>query len=258
MSVLVFGSRSYWALYVWKTLKLCLFKAHWIKWSYQSRGWWQELPSIPQLLLSPSPTWTGPITCSSGPWASATSKFSTRTAPNKILNHTQTTKDRHHPTSRHGVYKIPCECSKVYVGETGWDLPTRLNEHKAHSHQGENDRSGIIWWHSHEKDHVIQRSSAKLIISIERWHPRRGRAAIEIFKHNTVPQEIHISDIWRQRLSNGSPIPTDNCTSSSNNSCLLGPSTHGTHSQTDTLQWTSSSHPSGHTSRKILHAPVAA
>ena len=51
--------------------------------------------------------------------------------------------------------------------------------------------------HSHEKDHAILWNDAKLITDVERWHPRRVRGAIEIYKHDTVPQDIgvHIRDI---------------------------------------------------------------
>ena len=120
-------------------------------------------------------------------------------------------KDRQDPQRRPGVYRIPCQCGKVYIGETGRDLPTRLNEHRAHGRKGEIDKSSIIK-HSHTEDHQINWSQAKLITSIKHWYPRRIREAIEIIKHNTVPQDIgfNISDIWRPILtpqSNGSPIP---------------------------------------------------
>ena len=34
------------------------------------------------------------------------------------------------PTKQNGVvYKIPCECGKVYIGETGRSMRERINEH---------------------------------------------------------------------------------------------------------------------------------
>ena len=133
------------------------------------------------------------------------------TAPLKLQNLLTSHKDRQDPQCRPGVYRIPCQCGKVYIGETGRDLPTRLNEHKAHGRKGEFDKSSIIK-HSHTEDHQINWSQAELITSIERWYPRRIREAMEIIKHNTVPQDIgfNISDIWHPILtfqSNGSPIP---------------------------------------------------
>ena len=51
---------------------------------------------------------------------------------------------------------------------------------------------------SHIKDHQIDRQAAQLITPINTWHRRCIREAIEIFKHNTVPQDIgfYNSDIW--------------------------------------------------------------
>ena len=63
--------------------------------------------------------------------------------------------------------------------------------------------------HSHIKDHQIDWQAAHLITPINTWHPRRIRDAIEIFKHDTVPQDIgfYISNIWRPLLrTKGSSI----------------------------------------------------
>ena len=133
------------------------------------------------------------------------------TAPLQLHHLLTSHKDRQDPLRRPGVYRIPCQCGKVYIGETGRDLTTRINEHKAHGRKGELEKSSIIK-HSHTEDHQINWSQAELITSIERWYPRRIREAMEIIKHNTVPQDIgfNISDIWRPILtfqSNGSPIP---------------------------------------------------
>ncbi|XP_022091292.1 hydroxyacid oxidase 1-like [Acanthaster planci] len=96
------------------------------------------------------------------------------TAPLQTLHNLLTShKDqRQNPHRRPGVYRIPCQCGKVYIGETGRDLPTLLNEHKAHGRKGELEKSSIIK-HSHTEDHQINWSQAELITSIGRWYPRR-------------------------------------------------------------------------------------
>ena len=122
-------------------------------------------------------------------------------APNKLRNLLHTHKDKPAPNSRPGVYRIPCECGQVYIGETGRNLHTRLQEHRAHGRRGDYEKSAIIK-HAHSSDHRIKWDNAELIAPIKHWHPRRVREAIEIFRHNTVPQDIgfKISDIWRPLL----------------------------------------------------------
>ena len=55
-------------------------------------------------------------------------------APNKLQGFLHTNNDKPDPSNIAGVYWIPCECGKVYIGETGRNLPTRLKEHRAHGH----------------------------------------------------------------------------------------------------------------------------
>ena len=50
-------------------------------------------------------------------------------APSKLQGLLHTHKDKPDPNNRAGVYRIPCECGKVYIGETKCNLPTRLKEH---------------------------------------------------------------------------------------------------------------------------------
>ena len=126
--------------------------------------------------------------------------------PHSIPVHTHT--DKLDPSNRARVYWIPCECDKVYIGETGRNLPTRLKEHRAHGRRGDFEKSSIVK-HSHIKDHQIDWHAAQLITPINSWHTRRIREAIDIFKHDTVPQDIgfFISDIWRPLLrTHGSSI----------------------------------------------------
>ncbi|XP_033096964.1 uncharacterized protein LOC117101183 [Anneissia japonica] len=66
--------------------------------------------------------------------------------------------DKPPANSQPGVYRIPCECGKVYIGETGRDLRTRLKEHQGHARRGEQQKSSIVM-HSHT--HGIYRHSPK-------------------------------------------------------------------------------------------------
>jgi predicted GIY-YIG superfamily endonuclease len=42
-----------------------------------------------------------------------------------------------------GVYRIPCECGLVYIGETGRNLSVRLKEHKTNCEKAEQDKSAV-------------------------------------------------------------------------------------------------------------------
>ena len=101
---------------------------------------------------------------------------------------------------RTNVGQIPCKCGKVYIGETGRDLTTRLNKHKAHGRRGECDKSAIIK-HSTDSDHVIDWQKAEIIAPEKHWYIRRIREAT-IHKHDTVPRDIgyFISSIWHSIL----------------------------------------------------------
>ena len=83
----------------------------------------------------------------------------------------------------------PVSAVRVYIGETKRNLPTRLKEHRAHGRRGDFEKSAIVK-HSHIKDHQIDWQAAQLITPIDARHPRRIREAIEIVKHDTVPQDI--------------------------------------------------------------------
>ena len=122
-------------------------------------------------------------------------------APNKLQGLLHTHKDKPDPSNRVAVYQIPCECGKVYIAETGRNVPTWLKEHPAHGRRGDFDKSAIVK-HSHIKVHQTDWQAAQLITHVNTWHSRCIREAIKILKRNTVPQDIgfYISDIWRPVL----------------------------------------------------------
>ena len=95
------------------------------------------------------------------------------------------------PHKKAGVYKIPCECGKVYIGETGRYMDTRLKEHKTSFKLSEWEKSAIVK-HAQQHEHRIMWEDTQLITSINNWE------AIEIYRHDTVPQDpgLHINNIW--------------------------------------------------------------
>ena len=52
-----------------------------------------------------------------------------------------THKDSVNEFQKPGVYRIPCECGLVYIGETGRNLSLRLKEHKTNCEKAELEKS---------------------------------------------------------------------------------------------------------------------
>ena len=49
------------------------------------------------------------------------------------------------------VYRIPCSCGQVYIGETRWRLETRLKEHRDACERGMMEKSAVAEhaWENH-------------------------------------------------------------------------------------------------------------
>nr|XP_054773554.1 uncharacterized protein LOC129281659 [Lytechinus pictus] len=91
---------------------------------------------------------------------------------NKLHAALYTHKDVKPSASRPGVYRIPCSCGKVYIGETGRNLTTRLKEYQNSYNKGEWEKSAIAK-HANQLQHKILWEDAKLLTSIKHWHTRR-------------------------------------------------------------------------------------
>ena len=62
-------------------------------------------------------------------------------------------KDTVNPTKQDGVvYRIPCECGKVYIGETGRSMQERIKEHDRDIRLGRTQTSAVSE-HTHETGH---------------------------------------------------------------------------------------------------------
>ena len=70
------------------------------------------------------------------------------------------------------VYEVQCaDCDKLYVGQTGNSLDTRLNQHKATCHLFQMKKSALAQ-HMMEEDHNIDWTGAKVIAQETRWRHR--------------------------------------------------------------------------------------
>ena len=93
---------------------------------------------------------------------------------NKLFRALCTHKDTVNEFRKPGVYRIPCECGLIYIGETGRNLSLRLKEHKTNWNE-----ASILATESHK-------FSLKM------------RESIEIEKHSTIDQEGKpLDSTWR-------------------------------------------------------------
>ena len=82
-------------------------------------------------------------------------------------------KDPIQPSQRCGVvYQVPCaDCGKVYIGQTGNSLNTRLHQHQAACRLLHKEKSALAQ-HSIEEDHSIDWNGAKVIANQPKWRHR--------------------------------------------------------------------------------------
>jgi hypothetical protein len=81
-----------------------------------------------------------------------------------------------------GVYCIPCECGKVYVGQTGWTTEARFKEHRRHVHLNQPERSALAE-HSLTTYHRIDFDGASKLGMATRYMDCLVREAIKIRLH---------------------------------------------------------------------------
>ena len=61
-----------------------------------------------------------------------------------------------------GIYRIPCECGKVYIGQSGRSVQLRIKEHGRHIRLAQPDKSAVAE-HSFNEDHTIRVQETKLL-----------------------------------------------------------------------------------------------
>ena len=81
--------------------------------------------------------------------------------PRKISSYMPPTKDAPRLKTP-GIYKIPCECGKVYIGQSGRSVQLRIKEHGRYIRLAQPDKSAVAE-HSFNEDHTIRVQETKLL-----------------------------------------------------------------------------------------------
>ncbi|KAL9975040.1 hypothetical protein ACROYT_G012156 [Oculina patagonica] len=98
-----------------------------------------------------------------------------------------------------GVYRIPCECGKVYIGETGKPRQDRIKEHDRDIRLARIQNSAVLE-HTHNTGHYPLCNEVKFIDREPHWYTRRVKEAIQTRLHpnNHINRdsEIEIPEAW--------------------------------------------------------------
>jgi len=62
------------------------------------------------------------------------------------------------------IYRIPCECGKVYIGQSGRSIQLHIKDHERHVTLVQRDKSAVAE-HSFNHDHIMRSQDTKLLSS---------------------------------------------------------------------------------------------
>ena len=96
------------------------------------------------------------------------------------------------------VYRIPCECGKVYIGETGRPMQDRIKEHDRDIRLARTETSAVSE-HAHNTGHKPLWNEVKFIDCDPYYYTRRVKEGIHIRLHpNNIYRDsgIEIPEGW--------------------------------------------------------------
>jgi hypothetical protein len=101
-------------------------------------------------------------------------------------------KDPIENSRKSGIYKIPCKCGKVYIGETMRSFEKRIKEHQK-------DWTSAVQEHNVKCMQGIDWDKVEIISGYDQRYKRKFKEAIEITKHNNFNQDegLFIPKEWK-------------------------------------------------------------
>ncbi|KAL9984598.1 hypothetical protein ACROYT_G006910 [Oculina patagonica] len=116
-----------------------------------------------------------------------------------LRSHLVRPKDAVDSTKQDGVvYRIPCECGKVYIGETGRPMQDRIIEHDRDIRLARIQTSAVAE-HTNNTGHYPLWNKVKFIDRDPHWYKRRVKEVIHIRLHpNNINRDngIEIPEAW--------------------------------------------------------------